>query len=284
MRILLLGGTGAIGRPLVRELVARGHEVVATTRDPGRFAGLAELGAEPVVLDALEADAVSRAAARAEPDVVACQVTALGGDLSRLGELVPESSRVRLAATVNAVAAAERAGARRLVAQSIAFAYAPGRRPASEEEPFAADDTARAAAETEAAVFGSRVEGLVARYGIFYGPGTWQSSDGDAARALRARSLPAAGDGRQSLIHVEDAAAATALLCERGDPGAYNVVDDEPASPSEWFTALAEAVGAPPPETVAGPASRAASNAKLRALGWEPRFPTWRVGFREGLA
>jgi nucleoside-diphosphate-sugar epimerase len=283
MRVLLIGGNGAIGRPLIAELVRRGHAVTATTRDRTRTEALAELGAEPVVLDATDADAVDEAVAGASPEVVVCQVTSLSGDLAGLPELVAESSRVRLAATRNAVVAAERGGVRRIVAQGIAFAYAAGSRPASEDEPLADDDTARAAAETERTVLGSSVEGVVARYGYFYGPGTWQAQDGDAAEALRAGALPAVGAGEQSLVHVGDAAGATALLCERGEPGAYNVVDDEPAPPGDWLAEFAAAIGAPPPQVIEGPRSRGASNAKLRALGWELRYPSWRQGFGEGL-
>jgi nucleoside-diphosphate-sugar epimerase len=284
LRVLVLGGTGAIGRLLVPELVSLGHDVVATSRDPERVDALAGLGAQPVVLDALDQVAVDEAVRTASPKVVVCQVTSLNGDFSRLGELAVENARVRRASTLNALAAAVGAGVRRFVVQGIAFAYAPGPGLATEDEPFSDGVTARAASETDEAVLAADLEGVSARYGHFYGPGTWYSRDGAAAEALRAGVLRAVGEGGESLVHIEDAAAGTALLCEHGEPGAYNVVDDEPAPRAAWLSALAETVGAPAPRRAEGPPSRGASNAKLRAVGWTPRFPTWRLGFREGLA
>jgi nucleoside-diphosphate-sugar epimerase len=284
VKAFVIGGAGAIGRLLVPELVRRGHDVAASSRDPQRAAGLAELGAEPVVLDAMDADAVDEAVGAASPEVVVSQVTSLTGGLARIGELVTETARVRLGSTRNAVAASKRAGVGPLVAQGVAFAYAPGSGFANETEPLADDEIGRSAAETERAVLESGLEGVVARYGYFYGPGTWHAREGAVVDGLRAGSLPARGSGEQSLVHVGDAASATALLCERGEPGAYNVVDDDPAPRTKWLPAFAGAIGAPAPEIVSdGPAARGASNAKLRALGWEPCYPSWRQGFREGL-
>jgi nucleoside-diphosphate-sugar epimerase len=285
VRILVVGGTGAIGRLLVPGLVRRGHDVTATTRSPERAGALAGLGAEPAVRDALDSAAVEEAVRSAAPEVVVCQVTSLSGDFPRLGEMVAENARVRRASTLNALAAAVNAGVRRFVAQGIAFAYAIGAGPAGEEEPFSETPTAGAALETDRAVLRAEIEGVVARYGYLYGPGTWYARDGAAAAAVRAGELPTRGSGEQSLVHVGDAAAATVLLCERGEPGAYNVVDDEPAPQAEWQPAFAAALGAPAPKAgPGGPESRGASNAKLRALGWEPRFRSWREGFREGIA
>lgn len=283
MRVLVVGGAGAIGRRLLPELVRRGHAVVATSRDSRRDETIRELGAKPLALDALDPAAVATAVAEVGPDVVVCQVTGLAGDFSRIGELVATNAQVRKEATLNALAAAEQRGVRRFVAQGVAFAYGPGAGPASEEEPLGDDETARAAAETDRAVLDSPLEGVVARYGLLYGPGTWHARDGAVVAALKAGDLPAAG-GEQSLVHVDDAATATALLCERGEPGAYNIVDDEPVARAEWLRELAAAVGAPEPAGgQAGPGTRGASNAKLRALGWKPVYPDWREGLRLGL-
>jgi nucleoside-diphosphate-sugar epimerase len=159
--------------------------------------------------------------------------------------------------------------------------------PADEDEPFREDDSARAALAADEAVLGSDVEGVVARYGYLYGPGTWYSRGGAAAEALHAGTLRAPARGEESLVHVEDAARATVGLVEEGRPGAYNVVDDEPAPRREWLSALAAAVGAPPPPESDPPAPprRGASNRKLAAeIGWRPRFASWRDGFREGLS
>lgn len=283
MTVFVLGATGALGRRLLPLLTGAGHRVVATTRDAGRRQLLAALGAEPCVVDALDADALAAAVGAARPDVAVAQVTRLSGDFLRLEELVAENARVRREATLNLIAAAASAGVRRVVAQGIAFSYAPGEGLAGETEPFR--EEARGAHATDEAVLGSMGEGVVARYGYFYGPGTWYWPDGQAGDALRGGVLRVPSEGEESLVHVDDAAAATALLVERGRPGAYNVVDDDPAPRLAWMSALASAAGAPPPGEAepAGPPRRGASSAKIaEELGWRPRFPSWRDGFREG--
>jgi nucleoside-diphosphate-sugar epimerase len=286
VRILLVGGTGAIGRALVPLLSERGHEVTATTRTGDRAGRLTELGAEPAVVDALDAAALVRVAQASDPEVVVCQVTSLSGDRSRFSELVAENARVRPVATGNTVTAAEAARARRVVVQGIAFAYGPGDGPATEEDPPRDEESARAAFGTDEAALASPLEVVVARYGYFYGPGTWYARDGAAVEALKAGALSVARRGEDSLVHVDDAATATVALVEGGDPDVYNVVDDEPAPRIEWMTGLAEAVAAPPPqlgEPFEAP-RRGASNAQIkREIGWAPAYPSWREGFQTGL-
>jgi nucleoside-diphosphate-sugar epimerase len=286
VRVFVVGGTGAIGRLLVPLLVEQGHEVAATTRMAHRADSLEALGAEPVAVDALDAGALEKEARNAAPEVVICQVTSLSGDLSRFTELVTDNARVRPVATANTVAAAEAAGARRVVLQSIAFSYGPGEGLAGEDEPPRDHEIARAAFVADDAALASELEVVVARYGYFYGPGTWYARDGAAAEALRAGTLAITGQGEESLVHIADAAAATVALAERRAAGIYNVVDDEPVSQRVWMPAFAEAVGAPPPSEAERlePPRRGASNAKIKAeLGWAPVYPTWREGFREGL-
>jgi nucleoside-diphosphate-sugar epimerase len=286
VRVFVVGGTGAIGRLLVPLLVERGHEVAATTRLSHRADSLAALGAEPVAVDALDADGLEKEVRNAAPEVAICQVTSLSGKLSRFGELVTENARVRSVATANTVAAAKAADARRVVVQGIAFSYGPGEDLAGEDEPPRDHEIARAAFATDDAALASELEVVVARYGYFYGPGTWYARDGAAAEALRAGALPITGRGEDSLVHIADAAEATVELAESRGTGIYNVVDDEPAPQRVWMAALAEAVGAPPPpdaEPIEAP-RRGASNAKIKAeLGWTPAYPSWRDGFREGL-
>ena len=314
MRIYIAGATGALGRHLVPLLVARGHEVVGTTRTPAKADALRALGARPAVVDALDADAVGRAVAEAEPEVLVHQLTALSGeiDMRHIDRGFAATNRLRTEGLDNLLAAGRAAGARRAVVQSFTgwpFARTGG--PVKTEDdpldprpPAALRGTLEAIryleATTTAIDWG---EGLVLRYGGFYGPGTGISvgEEGNMADAVRARRFPVvgAGDGVWSLVHIEDAAAATADAVERGAAGIYQVVDDEPAPVREWLPALASAIGAPPPRRVprwlgralAGQAatvmmteSRGASNTKAkRELGWRLAFPSWRQGFAEGL-
>ena len=314
MRVYIAGATGALGRHLVPLLVARGHEVVGTTRTPAKADALRALGARPAVVDALDADAVGRAVAEAEPEVLVHQLTALSGeiDMRHIDRGFAATNRLRTEGLDHLLAAGRAAGARRAVVQSFTgwpFARTGG--PVKTEDdpldphpPAALRGTLEAIryleATTTAIDWG---EGLVLRYGGFYGPGTGISvgEEGNMADAVRARRFPVvgAGDGVWSLVHIEDAAAATADAVERGAAGIYQVVDDEPAPVREWLPALASAIGAPPPRRVprwlgralAGQAatvmmteSRGASNAKAkRELGWRLAFPSWRQGFAEGL-
>jgi 2-alkyl-3-oxoalkanoate reductase len=293
---------------LVPRLVAAGHEVTGTTRFEERVETIRAAGARAVVCDALDAEALRAAVREARPEVVVHELTALPHRFNpRDKQMYAPTNRVRREGTRNLIAAAQMAGARRIVCQSIAFAYAPGERPEVKEEdaplaleaPLPFGDTVRALDEMERAVAGAaELEGLVLRYGWFYGPGTYLAEDGSVARDVRRRRLPVIGKGigLYSFVHVEDAASATVAAVERGAPGAYNVVDDEPAPQREWLPAYAQAIGAKKPLRVPVWIARlamgkiatmadvqaGASNAKAkRELGWEPRWPSWREGFRE---
>jgi nucleoside-diphosphate-sugar epimerase len=307
MRVFLAGATGAIGRRLVPRLVDRGHDVIATTTTPDKLELLGELGAEPVVVDGLDAAAVGEAVARAEPHAVIHQMTALAGDpdLRRFDRWFARTNELRTTGTENLLAASRASGARRFVAQS--FTGWPNTReggpvkseddPLDPDPPAAQTESLAAIRFLEQAVLDAPLEGVVLRYGGLYGPG---ASEG-LVELVRARKLPilGAGSGVWSWIHVDDAAAATVAALERGRR-IYNIVDDEPAPVSDWLPYLAEQVGARPPmrlpawlgRLAAGEVAvslmtqiRGASNAKAkRELGWEPSWPTWREGFKEGLA
>jgi nucleoside-diphosphate-sugar epimerase len=314
MKVFLAGAGGALGRQLVPRLVADGHEVVGMTRSESKQELVRGLGARPVLADALDAEQVNRALAEAEPEVVLHELTAIPADLQpkNFERDFALTNRLRTEGTDNLLAAAREAGARRFIAQSYAgwpFARTGG--PVkSEEDPLDPEPQAglhsilAAIRRLEATVTGAEgVEGLILRYGAFYGPGTsiGLEPEGEVVRTVRKRGFPVVGGGSGvwSFTQVEDAAAATAAAVARGAPGIYNVVDDEPAPVAEWLPALAEAVGAKPPRRaprwlgrlVAGGAAvmlmteaRGASNAKAkRELGWQPRYPSWREGFREGL-
>jgi 2-alkyl-3-oxoalkanoate reductase len=309
MRVFIGGATGAIGRPLVRRLVAAGHEVLGTTRSASRGALVREDGGDPVVVDALDRDALIAAVVAARPDAVVHQLTQIPADINmrKFGAEFEMTDRLRTEGTRNLVDAARAAGTERLVSQSVAFAYrqdGPRDEPKTEDDPLIGADApaqfrhaAEALAQMERTVLDAG--GLVLRYGYFYGPGTtYAASDGAMARRVRKRGFPVVGDGGGVFpwIHVDDAAAATALAVERGAPGVYNIVDDEPAPLREWLPAYAEAIGAKPPRRVprlvarlaagglaAGMATelRGASNAKAkRELGWQPRY----ASLRDGLA
>lgn len=308
----MAGATGAIGRLLVAKLVAAGHDVTGTTRSEERAAGVRAAGAEAAVCDALDEQALRAAVGAARPEVVVHELTALPERIDyRDDEAFVPTNRLRTEGTRNLLAAAEAAGARRVVAQSVGFLYeATGGWVKSEEDGFVTDGpgplgaVARAVAEHERAVTGSDAfdDGLVLRYGWVYGPGTYYAPGGAITAEVRRRRYPIVGRGQgvYSFVHVEDAADATVAAVEGGPPGVYNVVDDEPAAMREWLPALAEAAGAKRPLRVpvlivrlaagraaAGSASemRGATNAKAkRELGWTPRHPSWRDGFRESLA
>ena len=307
MRIFVAGATGAIGRALVPQAVARGHDVTAPARSPEKAEALAAAGADPTfVRDALDADAVSRAVVEAAPDVVVHQLTALPPALRSFrsfDETFALTNRLRTEGTDILVAAAKEAGARTFVAQSFAgWPYDRKGGPVKTEEdrldaapPKALAATLDAIRHLERATLGAG--GIVLRYGGFYGPGTGIAPGAPQVELVRRRRFPLVGDGAGvwSFVHVEDAAAATLLALERGRSGIYNVVDDDPAPVAEWLPALAAAAGAKPPRRVpawlgrlaAGEAAvvmlnetRGASNAKAkRELGWEPRYASWRDGF-----
>jgi nucleoside-diphosphate-sugar epimerase len=309
MRIFVAGATGALGSPLVRRLVAAGHQVTGTTRSGERAESVRAAGAEAAVCDALDPAAVSAAVRAAEPEVVVHELTAIPAALSprRVDRQFALTNRLRTEGTRHLIDAARAAGARRFVAQSISFAYDPvGDRVKDESAPLVQDppktfrESAGALVELERLTLGADgLDGIVLRYGQIYGPGTGYASDGAIAEQVRARRFPIVGDGGGtfSFIHVDDAAEATLAAIERGAPGAYNVVDDEPAPAREWIPHYAQVIGAPPPRRVptviarlvAGSYGvlfmtemRGASNAKIkRELGWQPARSTWREGFAE---
>ena len=299
LRIFIAGATGALGSRLVPQLVERGHHVTGTTRsNAGR---LHALGAEPVVVDPLDAAALREAVVAARPDVVVHQLTALTGlGMSRnFDKAFAQTNRLRTEGTDNLLAAARAAGAERLVWQSYAgWPYAREGGPVKTEDdrldptpPADVRETLEAIRHLEAVV--TEAGGIVLRYGGFYGPGTSLDGDGEHAELLRKRRFPVGGSGEGiwSLVHIDDAAAATVAAIEGGAPGIYNVVDDDPAPIREIVPALAAQLGAPPPRHLPGwlvrlaggpqaysmmTSIRGASNAKAkRELGWEPRH-TWR--------
>jgi nucleoside-diphosphate-sugar epimerase len=308
VRVFVAGASGAIGRPLVPLLVAAGHHVTGTTRSQERAEAIRAAGATPAVVDALDAQALREAVTAAAPEVVVHQLTSLPDRFEpRRKDIYDATNRVRREGTRNLLEAARAAGARRFVCQSIAFAYRPAAQPEvmDEQAPLALNapppfgEGVRVIDEMERAVVGADgLEGLVLRYGWFYGPGTYYAEDGSMTAEVRRRRFPIIGSGAGlfSFIHTDDAAAATVAAVERGAPGIYNVVDDEPAAQRDWLPAFAQAVGAKPPRRVpvwlarlvAGGMATAinvqpgASNAKAkRELGWQPRWASWREGFRD---
>ena len=309
MRVFLAGGTGVIGRRLLPRLLEAGHDVTAMTRREDRAAALREAGAVPAVADVFDAEGLRAAVERAAPEVVVHELTDLPPalDTRKIEEQMAGNDRIRTEGTRNLVAAARGAGARRIVAQSIAFAYAPtGDGLKREEDPLWDDApwpwkrSIDALHELEDAVTKTQgIEGVVLRYGFFYGPGSAYGPGGSLEHEVRRRRFPVVGRGSGvfSFVHVDDAADATVATVERGAPGIYNIVDDEPAAMREWVPVYADAIGAKRPYRIprfvarlfAGPYAvmlatevRGASNERAKAeLGWQPRFGSWREGFRE---
>jgi nucleoside-diphosphate-sugar epimerase len=300
MRVFVAGATGAIGRRLVPQLIERGHEVIGTTRSAEKAARLRAQGAEAVVLDVNDADAVLEAVTGAGADAIVHEATALAGltDFKHFDRSFAETNRLRTGGTDALLAAGRAAGVRRFVAQSFAgWPYARDDGAVKrEEDPLdpeplpAMRETFAALRHLERAV--TEAGGLALRYGGLYG-----SPDDVQLDPVRKRQFPIVGDGGGiwSFVHLDDAASATVLALERGDPGVYNIVDDEPAPVREWLPALAEELGAKPPRhvprwlarVIAGEIGvvlmtevRGASNAKAkRELGWSLRYPSWRDGF-----
>jgi nucleoside-diphosphate-sugar epimerase len=313
MKVFVAGATGALGRPLVKLLVERGHEVTGMTRSESKQDLLRALGARPVVADALDPDAVARAVAEADPDVIVHQLTAIGEfNPRRMEREFAATNRLRTEGTDHLLAAGRAVGVKRFVAQSFApWPYArTGGMVKTEDDPLDTSPPAQVRTTVDAikylekAVIGADwTEGIALRYGGFYGPGTSIGLNplGSYAEAIRGRKLPIAGKGTGvwSFIQIEDAAAATLEAIEHGERGIYNVVDDEPAPISEWLPVLAKALGAKPPRHVplfvarlfGGEATevmmtelRGSSNKKAkRELGWKLRYPSWREGFARGL-
>jgi nucleoside-diphosphate-sugar epimerase len=307
MRVFVAGATGAIGRQLVPRLVAAGHEVHGMTRSESKQAMLSELGAVPVVADALDAGQVAQAVGGARPDVIVHELTALGeADIRHLDRGFALTNRLRTEGTDHLLSAGQAVGVRRFIAQSIsAIIYARTGGPVkSEEDPLdpaparEMREIVAAIRHLEQAVLDARwTQGIVLRYGAFYGPGTSMAPGAEQFEMIRRRKFPLVGDGGGvwSFIHIEDAAAATVAAVEHGSRGVYNVVDDDPAPVAEWLPVLAQQLGAKKPMRVprfigrlfAGEAGvmmmtnlRGASNAKAkRELAWRLAHPSWRQGF-----
>lgn len=307
MRVFVAGATGAIGKQLVPRLVDAGHEVHGMTRSPSKQVLLRELGAVPVVADALDAEQVAQAVATARPDVIIHQLTAIGSlDLRHFDRDFALTNRLRTAGTDHLLSAGQAMGVRRFIAQSYgAWPYARTGGPVKSEEdpldpapPREMRETLAAIQHLERAVLTARwTEGMVLRYGAFYGPGTSMGPGGEQFTMVRKRRFPLVGDGGGvwSFIHVADAADATVAALTQGGRGIYNVVDDDPATVAEWLPALARELAAKKPIHVprfvgrvfAGEAGvvmmtdvRGASNTKAkRELGWQPAHPSWRQGF-----
>jgi nucleoside-diphosphate-sugar epimerase len=306
MRVFVAGATGAIGRQLVPRLVEAGHEVHGMTRSESKKAMLEELGAVPVVADALDPDQVAEAVGKAKPDVIVHQLTALAGKGMRgLKRRVAMTNRLRSEGTDHLLSAGQAVGVRRFVAQSNYALYARTGGPVKSEDdpvdptpPGKLREGVAAIRHLEEAVLDARwTEGIVLRYGGFYGPGTNMAPGGDIFEMIRKRRFPLIGDGGGvwSFIHIADAAEATMAAVEHGKRGVYNIVDDDPAPVAEWLPHLTHMLSGKKPRRmprfivrlVAGEAgvvmmteARGASNAKAkREFGWSPAHPSWREGF-----
>jgi nucleoside-diphosphate-sugar epimerase len=305
VRVFVAGGTGVLGRRLVPQLVARGHQVTATSTSEAKLGLLERLGADAVVMDGLDPASVGAAVARAEPDAIVHQMTAIGkADIKHMDRWFAATNRLRTEGTDHLLAAAGAAGVANVVAQSYACwnGIRAGGWVKTEEDPLdpqtgtAADVVMAAVSHLEAAV--GEYGGAVLRYGGLYGPGATD----DQVELIRKRQYPVVGGGAgySSWVHVDDAAGATVLALEQKARGVFNIVDDEPAPAREWLPHLAACAGAKPPMRVpawlarllAGDVAvtmmtegRGFSNAKAkRELGWQLRYPSWRQGFKEGLA
>ncbi len=308
MRVLVAGATGAIGRQLIPQLVAAGHQVTATTRSAAKLDALRAAGADPLVLDGLNAAAVGTLVARTEPEVIVHEMTAIPAAMNfrKFGQTFAATNELRTAGLDHLLAAARAHGVQRFIAQS--YAGWPNARSGgpvkTEDDPLDPDPPAAMRATLDAirylehAVTTAPLDGLALRYGSLYGPGSSEAF----VRLLRRRQVPVIGSGAGvwSFLHVTDAAGATVAAVERGAPGIYNIVDNEPAAVSEWLPVMARAAGARPPLRVpawvgrlaAGEAGlvlmtqvRGCSNARAKQeLGWQPVWPSWRIGFGGGLA
>ena len=303
MRVFVTGATGALGQHLVPALIAAGHEVTATTRTPGKAGQLREAGAEPVVVDGLDRETLTAAVQAASPEVIVHEMTALADmrSLRNVDKVFAATNELRTRGTDNLLAAAARAGTRRVIAQSNTNMTARSGAPVqTEEDPLdsrpvpSAAGTVAAVKHVEEAVPRAVPEGIVLRYGNFYGPG---ASD-FLVEMVRKRQFPVIGGGAGiwSFIEIADAAAATVAAVSLGAPGVYNVVDSDPAPVAEWLPYLAKVAGAKPPlrlpvwlgRLLAGDfvvsqmtEARGSSNEKAKKeLGFEPRYASWREGFR----
>jgi nucleoside-diphosphate-sugar epimerase len=312
MIVFVVGATGAIGRPLIKQLLAAGHEVIGTTRSTEKAEQLRAAGAVATIVDARDTDALRRAIIAASPQVVIDQLTDLSDPLhpGGFGEWLQGTVALRRDVTPALVDAARDGGALRVIAQSAAFMTAPvgpdvvdERAPLYLDAPEPLTGTITSNAAVEAVVTQARdIDGVILRYGFLYGPGTAYAPDGHVVKQVRDGAYPIVGTGagRFPFIHVHDGAALTVLALNRGSAGIYNAVDDRPAPMREWVPYLANLVGAPRPPRVSaeraehdegyqavyyGTQLRGASNAKARReLGFSPLYPDWRSGFRASLS
>jgi len=304
MRVFVAGGSGVLGQRLVPQLVARGHQVTATTTSPAKLSMLEQLGADAVVMDGLDAMSVGEAVAAARPEAIVNQMTALSEahagkpNLRKADRFFATTNRLRSEGIDHLLAAAEATGVSHVVAQGHASmnGIRQGGWVKTEEDPLEVLEGTKAINHLEDVVV--KAGGAVLRYGGFYGPG----ANDDQVKLVGKRLFPLVGRGTGyvSWVHVDDAARATVLAVEQKAKGVFNIVDDEPAPVSEWLPYLAECAGAKPPrrvprwlarllagEMVVGMMTegRGFSNAKAkRELGWELRYPSWRQGFKEELA
>jgi nucleoside-diphosphate-sugar epimerase len=311
MRIFLAGATGVIGRRLLPLLLAEGHEVTGMTRSAARTEQLRAVGAEAVVADAFDAEQLKHVVAEARPDAVIHQLTSIPPriDPRKMERDFATNDRLRTEGTANLVAAAKAAGVTRVIAQSVAFFYAPGPPGTvhAESDPLLPEERAPKPVKRSAAALASLERtvldagGTVLRYGYFYGPGSAISREGSTGREVARGRLPVVGSGEGvwSFIHVDDAAAATVAALGVSKPGVFNVVDDEPARVAEWIPALARALGARKPRKVPALLARvlaggygvaimteaqgASGALAKRELGWSPRYASWREGFETAL-
>lgn len=272
MKIFVAGATGAIGRPLIAQLLAKGHDVVAMTRSPEKARTLGvELAIRQslgfAIADVFDADAVQAAITHAQPEVVIEQLTSYPKTYTResMSAAAALNTRIRLEGGANVLAAAQAAGVRRYLRQSIAFWAIPGTGLADEETPLAFDASPAVAADARVVTELERrlletphLEGIALRYGFFYGPGTWFAPDGDVAQQVRQEQFPIVGNGEgvSSWLHIEDAAIATVAAAEQGNPGIYLITDDRPLAVREWLSAYAQWLDAPPPPQVSVEAAR----------------------------
>jgi nucleoside-diphosphate-sugar epimerase len=302
MKILVAGGTGAIGRPLIAELLAKGHALVALTRSSEKAEALRQQGVEPAIADVFDADAVNMVVRRAQPEVVIEQLTSLPRTYTResMTAAAAVNTRLRLEGGANVLAAAQAAGVRRYLRQSIAFWAIPGPGLADEVTPLAYDASPAVAADARVVTLLERrllgnpnIEGIALRYGFFYGPGTWFNPDGDVAQQVLQQQFPIVGSGAGvwSWLHIEDAAIATAKAAQQGNPGIYLIANDQPLPVRHWLPAFAQWMKAPPPPQISvedalntsgadavyyGTQMRGVSNAKAkRELGFWPRPLEW---------
>ena len=298
MRVFVAGASGAIGQPIIAELIRQGHTVTAIARSTGRLDGLAKLGAHILSVDVFDGNALEQVLRDSQAEAVIDELTSLPADPADLPKSLPQDRELRMVGGENLLRAAIAAGVRRYLQQSSGFFLEPGEGLATESAGFAIGASpsvafsAKTYEELEERLFSSPLEGVALRYGFFYGPGTWYRRDGAGADQFRRSEIPIIGEGSAvwSWVHIDDAAAAT-IAALTAPPGIYNIVDDDPSTTSTWASAFAKFVGAPPPPRVsveqalagAGPDAvyygtklRGASNEKARkTLNFRPRRLEW---------